>query len=83
MGAGCIANSLFKVLDDCWVYNCSSRRAQWAPELRPRAAQPTQSTVQPAQCSEVIDVSDISASVLVKETPRFNVPDGYLNTSPE
>ena len=71
-----------------WVYNCSRRRAQWAPERGPRAApareapQPTQSTVQPVQCSEVINVSDISASVLVKETPRFSVPDGYLNTSP-
>ena len=59
-----------------WVYNCSRRRAQW------EAPQPTQSAVQPVQCSEVIDGNEISASVLVTETSRFSVPDGYLNTSP-
>ncbi|CAH2109260.1 unnamed protein product [Euphydryas editha] len=77
----------------CRRFRCSSRRESGAPaptpvpERGPEAGPATPATpalqcsVQQVQCSEVKGVCDKSACVLVKETPRFNVPDGYLNTS--
>ncbi|CAH2084587.1 unnamed protein product [Euphydryas editha] len=74
----------------CRSFRYSSRRGSGTPSPVPERGSEAgpeapvtpalQSSVQEVQCSEVKDVCDKSACVLVKETARFNVPDGYLNT---